>query len=274
MSRPPAHRDVAPLAAHDPLPRQVAQVADDAAVMRVGRVVRYSSASITVAVNGSDVLVQAPYLPSYVPVLGDNVIIVRTGATWVVLGTLSGNPADNQVFNYSFELDNPGTSPATGWDTYQQLGAASLDVATISNGLEIDGQQAYRVHATALATSITYISSRPIAVVPGQVWAGAAFASVISLSGVLSSLNGALTFYANINDTYPTTSAPSAQFGSLTLKGASPTWYPLRTGGSTGGIVIPDAAAYMRVTLLTQCQPDAAGDVTVYWDRVIARRIS
>lgn len=54
--------------------------------IRIGKVTAYTAGSITVAISGTDTLVNATYLSSYFPTIGDNVAVLRYDATWIVLG--------------------------------------------------------------------------------------------------------------------------------------------------------------------------------------------
>lgn len=54
--------------------------------IRVGKVTNYDTGSITVQISGTDVLVNAAYLSSYFPNIGDLVAVLKYGASWLVLG--------------------------------------------------------------------------------------------------------------------------------------------------------------------------------------------
>lgn len=73
------------------IPDQIgsATVAADQTGVRIGTVTSFDQfGSITVAISGSNVLTQATYLSSYVPSAGDQVAIIKYGASWLVLGTM------------------------------------------------------------------------------------------------------------------------------------------------------------------------------------------
>jgi hypothetical protein len=70
----------------------VNETAENAAVLRVGRVTGYTGGVITVAISGSDVLANAAYLTRYNPTVGDLVVVLRSGASWVVLDSFATTP--------------------------------------------------------------------------------------------------------------------------------------------------------------------------------------
>ena len=251
----------------------------DAAVMRIGRVTRYDAASITVAIADSDALVDAAYLPSYEPILGELAVVLKQGSQWVVLGGLAGMPPDNVIENPSFEADPDGTSPPTGWNVHHVGGPSATATATVQvqtqfGSMVVDGRQVLEVGLGVVGVAITYVSSSPIPVEPGQAWAAAAYwASFVANGGAQpSDVELLLTWYANSSDTYPTTAAADTSIAILgTPQGDSARWILLRPVFGIHGATVPAGASFMRVSLRTVLRD---GDSYIWWDRIVARRLS
>src|SRR5574341_1523405 len=108
-------------------------------VTRIGVVKAVQEATdITVAISGSDVLVQAAYLfPTYQPLLGDRVVVQRQGAAWFVLGTLSG-PINTALANPSFEEGAVGATPPS-WSLNVISTGAGTPTFLTSNNFGIQG---------------------------------------------------------------------------------------------------------------------------------------
>jgi hypothetical protein len=72
------------------VPSQIKQATDtaDSTGIRIGVVTSFTAGSITVAISGTDTLVNATYLASYFPSQGDLVAVLKYGASWLVLGTM------------------------------------------------------------------------------------------------------------------------------------------------------------------------------------------
>jgi hypothetical protein len=263
---------------------------EDAAVMRIGRVTRYTSASITVAISGSDTLVNAAYLfGQYFPVLGDIVVVVKSGAMWVVLGTLSGNPADNVVENHSFEDSGPGTMPVKWQLFHDSASSAVADVATELTlvGREIDGSQWLGTFLTVpvgagFFYSNDFIYSEPIPVEPGQTWSASAFVHALCQGppdGVSMVAGLILAWFGNGVDLYPFNIVASDEVLAVNSCTSSLPWVRLRPKGDTGGTVVPTGAQYMRVvlqSLLAVDRDEAVGSnhIRLFFDYVVARRIT
>lgn len=59
------------------------------ASMRIGTVTGYDGTAGAVTVDvGGGTLVSCPYLGSYIPSVGDHIVMLSAGATWVVLGSV------------------------------------------------------------------------------------------------------------------------------------------------------------------------------------------
>lgn len=86
-------------------------------VARIGVVTDIAeSDNITVKISGSNVLVTASYMfPSYEPLLGDLVYVLKQDAQWFVVGTMSGT-INSMISNPGFESGTVGSTP-TGWST-------------------------------------------------------------------------------------------------------------------------------------------------------------
>lgn len=247
---------------------------NDATVMRIGIVSRYDATSIIVQISGSDVLINAAYFAGqYFPVLGDIVVVLKSGASWVVLGALSGDATDNAVLNPSFETNLPGSATIVSWTIYVGAGAANVQVAAVNTWPGIDGNQMAEIYRTGGVVSTTSLLSSPIHVVPGQRWTASAawkaYADGVGVPMAAPNVSLSLTWYANETDAYPATVAAdtllmqaSGQFGGMAV------WAVLRD--QTGdGTYVPDLATTMRVKL-TATHNSTGG---AWFDRVIARRL-
>jgi hypothetical protein len=256
----------------------------DAATMRIGRVTRYDAGFITVAISDSDVLVDASYLfPSYQPVLGDTVAVVKQGNQWLALGALSANPDDNVVANHSFENGEYDVM-APNWTLYHD--PASTEVAAVDvsfAAVEIDGPKMLRIGiggtvVGAISSSTDYVSSDPFLVTPGDRWAASAWVTGSSLSAgpwVRGSAAAFFSFYSSDSATYPNTAAPDAGIRAVNIP-TTQTWILVRSMSGTVGVEIPEGVSYARITLrtiLTHEDTTSNYSFAAYWDRVIARRL-
>lgn len=277
------------------LPAQIANYTKAAADtgLRVGVVTRFDSSAITVRISGADTLVDATYLSSYTPVLGDIVAVQHQGATWLVLGGFAGMPADNPVVNPSFE-DGTSGGAVPNWTNYHNAGTSTIiatvettDLTGASSIRPVDGAKAMRIFVSAaigagLDTSFEYTSSEPIPVVPGEKWSASGYMIGGHNTNTSDGLSAAgailLTWYAASTDTYPTTSAADSLAGTPYTP-LTPPWIIVNTPGEDGGIEVPAGANFMRVTLNTGFAVEKAaltsnGVFSVYWDRIVARHIT
>jgi hypothetical protein len=250
--------------------------------MRIGRVVSYNAAEITVSVSGSAILQNAAYLfGQYQPALGDNVVLMRMGNQWIAVGAQSGNPTDNQVQNFSFET-LPLSTPPVNWTLYHDPVSSEpsdVDAATVPVGWELDGSSAVRFTQdnTAPGSTVDYLSSEPIEVIEGQRWTASAWVVGESQSSgpcVRAQATLLLSWHANATDSYPTfISTSTIAFTNVTF---GLPWVYLRAGGSSTGEVAPPAARYVRAVLFNNMQHNSCVidlAYSVYWDRVITRQI-
>lgn len=118
------------------LPQAIAGFTESPAVIRIGTVAIVESADvITVRISGSDVLVPASYLfPSYEPLLGDFVMVVKQDAQWFVMGTMSG-PINSGIENPTFEEGLTGVIPPDWTLTVTASGAGTPTFTTEENVL-------------------------------------------------------------------------------------------------------------------------------------------
>jgi len=250
--------------------------------MRIGKVISYNAGAITVSISGAGVLLDAAYaFGQYQPALGDNVVLMRMGSQWIVLCSQSGNPTDNTVANYSFE-ELPLASPPARWTLYHDPAsseAANVTAANVPAGWQLDGAAGARVtiDASPPGTSFDFLSSSPIEVVEGERWTASAWIVGDSLSSgpcVRCRATLMLSWHANATDSYPTFISTSTI--AVTNVAFGLPWVYLRASGSSTGEVVPPGARYVRAVLATDmqhntCVIDLA--YSVYWDRVIVRKI-
>lgn len=250
--------------------------------MRIGRVVSYDAGGIVVSVSGAGVLTNAAYaFGQYQPALGDNVVLLRMGNQWIVLCTQSDNPTDNVVQNHSFEL-TPLAAPPTSWTLYHDPAStelADVSAVTLPVGWELDGPSAvrFRQDNTPPGGTTDYLSSEPFEVVEGERWTASAWVVGDSLGGppcVRCQATLMLSWHANATDSYPT--VVSTATIAATNVGFGLPWTYLRAGSSSTGEVVPPTARYGRAVLFNNmqhntCVVDFA--YSVYWDRVITRKI-
>jgi hypothetical protein len=235
--------------------------------MRVGTVQSYDAGTVAVAISGSTVLVSASYLKGYTPIIGELVAVLRNGSQWLVLGSMTGSPSDNVVLNPSFNQDANGTAVPTNWVSFNTTGVAST---TITNppwaGMDIDGPQVLAVTAAG-SNIVNVMSSAPITVTAGQVWAAKTYVSGQGTGGVIPQAGIFFSYYLNSVDVYPTTGSTDST--TMTIPAFTvPAWLTL----GTGGVAVPPGVTSMRVSLRSTISA-AAGTGTVYWDQVSARLI-
>lgn len=251
--------------------------------MRIGKVVAVNSGIINVSISGATSLTQAPYaFGQYQPNLGDNVVCLRVDNQWIVLCTMSGNPTDNMITNYSFENDL--ASPPGDWVLYHDpvsTEAANVSAVELPVGWELDGTQAvqFQLDATPPGVSVDVLTSTAIPVTEGELWTASAWIVGDSLSSgpcARATAQLIIGFYANSTNVWPTTVA-STVLASANVPSTMP-WIPLRPSGDTGdGVFVPAGANHMRVSLFVNAQHDSCSTNFVfntYWDRVVATRLS
>jgi hypothetical protein len=214
-----------------------------------------------------------PYLDLYLPILGDRVQVLQQGPVSLVIGAAAGMPDNNAVYNPSFELDDPGTTPPTGWNVYADpafTGTASAKVDVGVGWGAKDGGQWLEINHETTGNANMVIWSTAIPVNPGESWAAVAW-TIFSAEGGLGSDTPAMAvsvaFFADDTGVYPTDVLSEAE--QQWINGPTGgTWVPVRAIAGTGAVV-PDDATVMRVLLDTTLSSGS-----VYWDKVIARRLT
>lgn len=235
--------------------------------MRVGTVESYDTGTVAVAISGSTVLVNAAYLKGYQPIVGELVAVLRNGSQWLVLGAMTGNPSDNAVINGSFNQDLTGTTVPSNWVSVTTSGAATTAVAAPPwAGMDIDGQQLLQVSASG-SNAVHVMSSAPIAVSAGQVWAARAYVAGQGTGGVVPTAGIFFSYYTNASDVYPTTGAPDSN-QQVVPASTVPLWLTV----GTGAVAVPTTVTAMRVSLRSTI-PAAAATGVIYWDQISARLI-
>jgi hypothetical protein len=255
----------------------ISQAVSAGASMRTGRVVGITGTQLSIDLGGGR-LVNAPYLDSYVPILGDPVqLIFQPPVIWV-LGRSSGLPAfpaDNVLPNPSFENDATGTSNPAGWTLWQDPANTGTTVPQVRNAGPFgtpDGLNFYEIYMIANGSSSMALVSNQFPVALGQRWTAAvqwqAYADgVTSMVAPLASLN--LAWQANPGDAYPTWVQQDTLMQGVGPFGSMTDWPLLRAVVGTGNSV-PVGANFVRVVLLAN--NDCTGGV--WFDRAILRRVS
>lgn len=265
----------------------------------LGTIVSFTSASLQVAVKGTPVLQNAAYLlaPHYKPCMGDTVVLLRFGGSWLCLGATSLPPADNVVYNGSFELATGGVIPQSfvtspdGWQTVVTQPDAGTPSAlwqahTDIQGGEIDGNWVLEFSfvggpAPGVATyqSRWNIISNPVPVVPGETFAGYAYGRVAwdDFSAPLSQLTMScdIAFFANSTTLTPLSIAGGQNIFMSTS--VANDWTQLLNIQQPRGAVAPASAQFMRVQLWHQVEYQFYAPQiptgSIAWDRVVIRKI-
>jgi hypothetical protein len=239
----------------------IAAAQDPVTGFPTGVVTGVSTTTLTVNVGG--VNLNAAYLSSYLPRVGDLVALGRNDATRLVLGSLAG-VGPNAVANPSFEADGAITGVPSSWNFASLAGAPSVSVQ--ATGFAVDGTHELVVSASTGAPQDSYVYSGPIAVAPGQQWAAAGYATAVYPVGdpqtAVASLYG--LWFANDTNLYPTTSSADTLIGQVVNLSAAPSHASV-----SGTVTVPAGAAYMRVALRSV----SAASVSLAWDLVTARRV-
>lgn len=274
------------------LAKSLASISQDASnvTIRLGIIVQTDAASVRVAVSGSPVLQDAAFVlsPHYIPVIGDTVVLLRYGASWLCIGATSLPPADNLVYNGSFEIAPHPGDPPDGWTLMNVQTDATSSFSVFQAhinipGFEIDGDWCMTMSFVSPdPTGITlesewYMYSQPIPVIPGESYSASAYFQAIwnNFTAPLSDLNISLDmgWYANA-----TTTTPLSVSGGLNRSGwVTPDWMKLTSEAQPSGFRVPNNANYMRMHLwhrvtLFQWAP-AAIIGSMAWDRVVVRKI-
>lgn len=219
-------------------------------------VVGVSSTTLTILTRGTSV--EAAYLASYTPAVGDLVAFLRQDATWLVPGRIAG-VGPNAVENFSFEDDGLTGETPTGWFVHQISGAT--DTGASATGAAPAGEYELAAIGGAAGQDV-YVYSSPIPVTPGDQWAISGLAS--STDATADAAIYALWF-ASPTSLYPTTTAADTLVGQANNVG------PLPSHSSVSGTVtVPGAGTlYMRVAT----RSISGANIAMYWDVIIARKV-
>lgn len=241
----------------------------DSVVMRIGQIVKYDWARITIAISGSNALVDAAYLLSYQPVLGDYVSIVKQGNTWLCLGTYSGVIQDNSCKNGSFEDSAAGFVP-NNWTLDAAAGPVTDIVTDIYPNLPYDSRQVCEVKSTGAGAIACTLYSDAITVTGNQRWSVSAWVRCNNISTIDNITVTALaSWYVAASDAH--TAPISSVTGSVWVVRYGIPWILLRVG-DLDGMYPAGTASCMRVRF-TIAYTATAANQGVYLDRVIARHI-
>lgn len=270
-----------PMALPD-LPHTIVDTTVEPTVMRIGVVTGYLDGSLTVAISGSDVLVDASYMRGItLPAMGEKVVVLRQASQWVVLGALSPRPAENPVLNASFEDDPVGAGLPSSWFTWDDGAATTRSTFLLPHPMREDGQKALGVRFAGPGIAANYMSSVPIACEPGEFWAASAQACYFADPLVTTTAVGYtsaqvyLAFYPNDTDVYPTFPLAISALDDSVPASPAPIWFqPVTAYDGASGCEVPVGATHLRVTLrsVINCVATHAG--FMLWDRVVARRLS
>lgn len=241
----------------------------DAAAIRTGTVSSIGSQYLGVRIADSRAVTDAGWLSSYQPVLGDVVAVARQGAAWTVLGTYAGTIEDNtEIANYGFEDGAVGSLPPY-WQLVTAAGSPTLLTTGWPREDGIDGVQVAALTTAGAGSVSTELVSAPVQVLPGEQWAAAGSFRTWTNFGVATAcqMQLYLSWYSSSSLSSLLSSSTSGTYPVTRGMG----WQLVRTQGAQGYSVPPDAA-YLRVRLSVTPWSAAAGD-TIYFDRIIARRL-
>lgn len=251
------------------LPAAVAAAMPDAAVARLGTVVRVGPSYLRVRVSGAANSTDAGWLSSYQPILGDVVVVIRQDAAWVVLGSLGSTiEANNELANYSFEAGAIGALPP-GWQLVTTAGSPTFVAASWDWADAIDGTQVGAVSTAGAGAVTTEVVSDPLPVTLGSQWMAAGYYRTSTDFGVGTVCNAQLllSWYSDTSLGSVVSSAASGLYPVTRGMG----WQLLRAQGLLGHSA-PAGAQWLRVRMQFTSWAAAAGD-TIYLDRMIARRL-
>jgi hypothetical protein len=251
---------------------------EDSAGFRIGRVTRVDDPTITVAIGGTNTLVAATYLTSYIPILGENVVLGRFGASWIALGGQSVVPPNNPVLNYSFETDPLTTSPPSNWAYLNDAGLPGAPIFKTDFAIPmIDGSQCANTNGFAVASAFQQIAySTAIPVAPGETWSASAYTTWYTQDSTTGGNIELWLFWSTLASDTPTIAllgdATRSHSINLTFAGGapSPNWVLLRhDSGIPEGARVPATRNWLRVGLVA----NMVKNIDVFWDRVVARKI-
>lgn len=265
----------------------IAQNADDTSV-RQGRVISFDGSSITVAISGSPTLVNATYLMSYQPALGDLVNVIRSGASWLVLGCAIGMPVNNALANGSFEVNGSGNLSPWTFVVIQNTAGNPTGTTQDMTGFVPNGQLVAGRFAAFCSINTNGVGSdsegvfrsEPVPVAPGETWVGmasrhiemnAAFWRVSGGNAIQPAVQAfvSVSFYTNAAQAEP----GAAQFISnpqLPPIGTEPGWNTIQTPAA----VVPAGCTVARLVLDFAVSDFIVNTYACYWDRAILRKIT
>lgn len=221
---------------------QLSDLPSEYSKLRTGTVVSVFPSFVLVTVGSTRL--SCAYIRQAAPVIGDVVQVVRQGATWFCLGTSSASGA-NQADNPSFETVNDDGTPA-GWTLYNITNTSSMQAVVSSDA--VDGTRVLELTGTA-STGTSMVTSAPI-----PVTVGAQLQLAVYVNGLYPSLDldpttdvGLYaTWYAAIENTYPTTSSADTAVATRTDIGQGALPVVL-----SGTVTVPSGAAAVRLGLRT-----------------------
>lgn len=251
------------------------QAAAAGAQLRTGVVTAVDATTVTVDIGGGE-LPAVPYTDAYQPILGDAVQLLYQRGVWFCLGRSAGAQPGDALSNPSFDTaaDTIGAAPS-GWGIYHNpTGPANgqVTVEAAPAGQQIDGRQCLQVrNPSSTQQTYTEVYSEAIPVAAGQKWTAAAW----YLGGgypLVASVVLRLAFFDDGSDVYPNVDASTVSSVETSVLVGPPA--VLLRLMPDAGIEIPAGINWARVVLTTVITPQSAAGSKVYWDRVIARRLS
>lgn len=264
------------------LPAAIASAGEDSpTITRVGEVTEIEEAdNITVSISGSPTLVQASFLfPQYQPVLGDRVIVQKTDAQWLVLGTLSG-PINSLIPNATFEDGDVGSIP-TGWTLVVSSSAGGTPVFTKEFGPDVSGRHYGKLFCSTAGAGGTSAANLVSTLVPArenQKWAMAYYllfayvnlnAASVSQSGD-TRVEGFIQFF---NDDGVFISETSANFIYLGANMVNRLYLRTTTLAETNFIVAPADTASARMKIAFQIVNSANSLTNIGLDYMVLRSV-
>jgi hypothetical protein len=198
-------------------------------------------------------------------VLGDKVVVIRQGSTWVVIGAytfelVDGNPILNP--NFSDGIVSQTVAP-NNWLNYQfsttpgvttHLGHLNFDaVGVVANSF--DGPDVLYVSGSLGAAGVmnteNFVQSSSFPVVPGETWAASvsAFMTVASANSrdaVYGAAGIYFSWYSTSAASYPNQLGDSDLVGGLMPHEA---WTQVSIPGASGGVLVPPNVKFARVVI-------------------------
>jgi hypothetical protein len=245
--------------------RQLTDMVNEYSCTRTGTVVQVDPMYAVVDVGETPI--RAAFVRQSEPLVGDQVAIVRQGASWFVLGTQSVS-GGNAVQNPSFEDVTAGDQPV-GWTLYNVTNTSNMASVGMPDRTT-DGEFLLEVSPAGVFTGTSFVYSQPIGVQPGEVWElsvhvngwypspGAGFDDTAD-PGLFA------LWFANATNLYPTVSDPNTTVQTATNIPDSTPSRVLR-----GNATVPASTLFMRVGL----RSIVAQYTALHWDQATARKVS